>query len=860
MVEVAVLRIRRVERVRRLVVVAVPREGEVHVLGDVAAQHGPEIITQVPRVVALAVEDRARCIDRAAQHARSHRIGDTRHDVEVRLQEPDRESVAQVRTQIPVSVEVDLRGVVVRRIGLAGDVHRPGILDQMCGNVVLRGVHPEHPHERPALLDVGVRIVEIHTVRVVGVQVGISARDVLRVRHVVHALQRRDRRAVGIGRDEQSQRVLAVDVQLAHHEVGHVVVRVFDLLGILLHDLSVEGRTLVVDIRHERVALLRKAEARADALRQVAALVGVRQQWVGREACDREVVARDVGALVAFLRVVRHPVLEAHLRVFGNRFGIGDIPAQAVRRRRGQAPQVAQRGVGRRIPRERIAPDTRADGGDLLHVGPRGRIVLAVRIAERSVEGQRTPVLAQLGTVDGARAQVVAVIPGIAVVVGIAVSAAAVLRGAELPSGRLAPRIVDLVAEARADHQVLVLGNLPLQTGVEAVVVTLRIGIAAGHQRIGAHRRLVPLVHRRAVRRVRIVEEVASFDLHLIAFAPRVGVVDAQGVDRGHTRLRAHHVLAYAPAAPASAARDAQDILKGEVLLVDVVEQPDQRHAAVTVEEVHVAAGEVFETVLVLGLGFGIVADSGIELSEQPLAHARTRDDVDGLVPFAVVHTRELRGIGELVVDLDAVDGLRGKRLDGRRHVLAEELLAVDEDLLDLLALGLDHAVDHRDARHLLQKALDIGVIGHLEGPGVVAHRVALLRGAQGLDLLDDGFDLHARLEFHRPQVNPGRRHAEGRVVVLVADERHRKRILAVGERGDRHGALVSGSETLLCGGILHRRDDQHRPDDLFPGIGIHDRTLHAPVLGEGRHGEQGREKCQQDFFHFDGMFLLFSV
>ena len=231
------------------------------------------------------------------------------------------------------------------------------------------------------------------------------------------------------------------------------------------------------------------------------------------------------------------------------------------------------------------------------------------------------------------------------------------------------------------------------------MVVTLRIGIAAGHQRIGAHRRLVPLVHRQAVRRVRIVEEVASFDLHLIAFAPRVGVVDAQGVDRGHTRLRAHHVLAYAPAAPASAARDAQDILKGEVLLVDVVEQPDQRHAAVTVEEVHVAAGEVFETVLVLGLGFGIVADSGIELSEQPLAHARTRDDVDGLVSLAVIHARELGVVAQLVVHLDAIYGLCGQRVERRKiaavavappiEILGEQIsFAVGEPQADEMRIG----------------------------------------------------------------------------------------------------------------------------------------------------------------------------
>ena len=88
-------------------------------------------------------------------------------------------------------------------------------------------------------------------------------------------------RVVRIGAQEHSQRILPVQVELSHHKIGHIVVGVLDLLGIVAHDLSVEGRTLVVDVGDEGVALFRKTESGTYALRQVAALVGVRQRTVG---------------------------------------------------------------------------------------------------------------------------------------------------------------------------------------------------------------------------------------------------------------------------------------------------------------------------------------------------------------------------------------------------------------------------------------------------------------------------------------------------------------------------------------------------------------------------------------------------
>ena len=431
----------------------------------------------------------------------------------------------------------------------------------------------------------------------------------------------------------------------------------------------------------------------------------------------------------------------------------------------------------------------------------------------------------------------------VAVIVRVAVTAAARLRSTELPAVSRAHAIIRLVAEPRTDHQILILRDLPLQTGVEAVVVTPRIGVAARHQRVERHRRLVPLVDRREVPRVGIVEEVAALDRHLVAFAPRVGVVHAEGVDRGHAALRTHHVLAHAAAATASAARDAQNILEREVLLVDVVEQADQRDAGVAREDVGVTAGQVLEPIL--GGRLGVVAESGIELSELPLPHAGFRDDVERLVSLAVVHAREFGRIGELVIDLHPVDGLGRQRLDRRGDILAEELLAVDEDLLDLLALRLDHAVRHGDAGHLFQQSLHVGVVRHLERPGVVAHRIALLRRPHGLHLLDHRLDLHARFEAQRAEIQTRGRQPERRVEVIVPDERYRQGIFPVGERGDRRGTLVPRRKALFLVRRLRRSNRQHGADDAVPGFRIDDRRCHAALLGEGCGREERQQGCQ---------------
>ena len=375
------------------------------------------------------------------------------------------------------------------------------------------------------------------------------------------------------------------------------------------------------------------------------------------------------------------------------------------------------------------------------------------------------------------------------------------------------------------------------------MVEALRVGVARRREGIDGHRGLVPLLRRRTVRGIGVVEEIAALERKLVAFAPRIGIVQSDRIDLRHTALGPHHVLAHAAAASARTARDAENVLEREVLLIDVVEQPDHRHAAVAREDIDVAAGDVL--VLRLGLRVGVITVSSVEFSELSLTHAGLGHDIEGLVPLAVVHARELGRVGELVVNLHALDGLGRQRLDGRRHILAEELLAVHEDFLDLLALGLHRAVRDGDARHLLQQALDVGVGGHLEGPGIIAHRVALLRGAHGLDLLDHGLDLHARLELQHAERHLRRRDAEGRIEGVVAEERYRQSVLPVGERRNRHRSLVGGGEILFLLRIPGRCHGQDRADHALSGVGIHDPSRDGPGLCGGRRREERQQGSQ---------------
>ena len=140
---------------------------------------------------------------------------------------------------------------------------------------------------------------EVDTVGVRGAQKRVTARDVLCVRYVVDALQARDARVLGHRVDEQTYRILRVDVEVAHHEVGEVVVR---MRYALRRGIALELRILIVEVRSHSRTVLRVAYARADAVRGVDARIGVRERRVGLDS--RDVVRRVVGYVCLVVAVL----------------------------------------------------------------------------------------------------------------------------------------------------------------------------------------------------------------------------------------------------------------------------------------------------------------------------------------------------------------------------------------------------------------------------------------------------------------------------------------------------------------------------------------------------------------------------
>lgn len=80
-----------------------------------------------------------------------------------------------------------------------------------------------------------------------------------------------------------------------------------------------------------------------------------------------------------------------------------------------------------------------------------------------------------------------------------------------------------------------------------------------------------------------------------------------------------------------------------------------------------------------------------------------------------------------LVVDYEILDSVGGQVLKSHFGITLEEVLAVDEQFVDLAAVHLYHAVRRdRGARELAHEGVEHRAFAELEGSGVKHHRVAL--------------------------------------------------------------------------------------------------------------------------------------
>ena len=147
MVEITVLSSGSGEGIDGFVVRAVPRKGEVHILGDVAAQHYARFVTEVARVVPLAVHE-----------ARNTRIAYAAPQIQVTLDEIHRKPVTRPCPHIPVAVHIRPFGELQRTVNRIVDLQSRTVAGA-GRNIVLGRFGPEHQHKSTALLRIGIDVV-----------------------------------------------------------------------------------------------------------------------------------------------------------------------------------------------------------------------------------------------------------------------------------------------------------------------------------------------------------------------------------------------------------------------------------------------------------------------------------------------------------------------------------------------------------------------------------------------------------------------------------------------------------------------------------------------------------------------------
>ncbi|CCY37433.1 unknown [Alistipes sp. CAG:831] len=192
------------------------------------------------------------------------------------------------------------------------------------------------------------------------------------------------------------------------------------------------------------------------------------------------------------------------------------------------------------------------------------------------------------------------------------------------------------------------------------------------------------------------------------------------GVDSSHPG--GHDTSAVA--AEAASAHTASHSHVAETAVIGVVAVEDDADLIVLGEASHHAG--CLETGRVL-LGLEIMASAGSHVAEPRFQKSRLDTEVDDLFFLTVVDTGELGLVGLLVHHLYLVDNLRGDILGGQGRVVQEELLAVNHDLVDGLALVCDASVAvHLHSGKFLEEVLQHIVVSSLEEGRGILHRVFL--------------------------------------------------------------------------------------------------------------------------------------
>ena len=123
-----------------------------------------------------------------------------------------------------------------------------------------------------------------------------------------------------------------------------------------------------------------------------------------------------------------------------------------------------------------------------------------------------------------------------------------------------------------------------------------------------------------------------------------------------------------------------------------------------------------------------------IDVGHDTLVHATLDTEVEHGLFLTVLNTANAREVALLVVGLDTIDDVRRQVLEGRLGIARHELLTIDEDLLDLLAIDLDGTVvADLSARQTLDELLYHRAFGRAERARVIYKGIGLERHFRGM-------------------------------------------------------------------------------------------------------------------------------
>ena len=188
-----------------------------------------------------------------------------------------------------------------------------------------------------------------------------------------------------------------------------------------------------------------------------------------------------------------------------------------------------------------------------------------------------------------------------------------------------------------------------------------------------------------------------------------------------------------------------------------------------------------------------------IEIHNPALLHTLLDTKVEHRLLLAIVDARHTAIIALLVVSLDLLDHLGRNILHRHLSVIIKELLAIDKNLLDRLAIDLDRAViAHLDPRQLLHQLLKHRPLRHPESISIVDKRISL-----HLDLRKT---LHHESLLHQARILAER----NRTQILRLRQRDVAQVRLVADIADTQdiAAHLDSRDTEYT--VIHRRSARH--------------------------------------------------